>query len=114
MRIKIDPLDKLCSQFVKLRDKWCQRCGGSGGLQTSHFFGRAMKAVRWDPENVCLLCFGCHQYFHAHPLEHVEWYKARLGDEFDLLNGRSRATYPKPDKEGIKLYLKEKIKEMEE
>ena len=108
MKVRIDPLDKLFAQYIKLRDKWCQRCGGTSGLQTAHFFGRARKSVRWDEDNACLLCFGCHQYFHSRPLEFVEWFKSRLGDKFELLQGRERVLV-KPDKEAIKLYLKEQI-----
>jgi len=52
-------------------------------------------------------------YLTAHPLEHVEWFKARLGDKYGLLRSRARITYPKPDKEAIKLYLLEKIRELE-
>ena len=70
--------------------------------------------MRWDEENACLLCFGCHMYFTAHPLEHVEWFKARLGYRFDLLQARMRITHPKPDQEAITLYLRAKIKELDE
>ena len=113
MRIKRDKLDIMVSRFVKLRDKWCQRCGGSGGLQTSHFWGRAKKSVRWDEENICLLCFGCHQYFHANPAEHTEFFKKRLGPGYDLLLVRARTPVRNQDKSAIGLYYKEQIKEME-
>ena len=115
MRIKIDPLDKLFAQYIKLRDKWCQRCGGASGLQTAHFHSRRKRSVRYDPDNACLLCFGCHIYLDGNPLEKVEFFKQILGEEaFDLLNARARITYPKLDKEAIKLYLKEQIRKLEE
>ena len=110
MKIKLEPLDKLFSQYIRLRDKVCQRCGSSRGLQTSHFIGRSNKAVRWDEDNACALCFGCHQYFTSHPLEHVEFWKQRLGDRFDLLQCRAREV-GRVDKEAIALYLNVKIKE---
>lgn len=114
MKIKRDSLDILFSQYVMLRDKYCQRCGGNGGLQTAHFIGRARKSVRWDDKNSCLLCFGCHGYFHAHPLEFVEWYRNRIGEkELELLQARARVTWPKPDKEMIKLWLQNEIKDLE-
>ena len=113
MKIRVDKLDVLFSKFIRLRDKYCQRCGGSSGLQTSHFYGRAKQSIRFDPENSCLLCFGCHQYFHSHPLEHVEWFKDRLGEVgFDLLQARARIP-GKVDKAAIELYLKEQIKRLE-
>ena len=114
MRIRLDPLDKLFSRYIKLRDKYCQRCGRSNSLQTAHLIGRRNHAVRYDPDNACLLCFYDHQYFHENPLELVEFFKARLGEEgFDMLNNRARITYPKPDKQAIELYLEEQIKLLE-
>ena len=113
MKIKIDSLDKLFSQCIKKRDKVCQRCGGISGLQTAHFHGRAKRSTRWDSENSCLLCFGCHMYFHAHPLEFVEFFQKRLGEmPFMLLTARAGVA-GKPDVEAIRLYLKAQIKEIE-
>ena len=113
MRIKIDSLDRLFAQYIKLRDKTCQYCGGTGGLQTAHFWGRGMKSVRWDVDNACLLCFGHHQYFHSRPLEYVEWFSNRLNEEA-FINLQARANTPqKPDRELIRLKLKELIKEVE-
>ena len=115
MRVKIGPLDKLLAHYIKLRDKNCQRCGGSGGLQTAHFIGRSRKSTRYDESNCILLCFGCHQHFHSRPYEWTEWFKRYLGEErFNALLGRERITYPKPDKKLIALYLKEQIKQLEE
>ncbi len=114
MKIKRDPLDILVSEYVKLRDRWCQRCGGSGGLQTAHFYSRRKRSVRYDPDNVCLFCFGCHSYLDGNPLEKIEFFKERLGEQsFDLLKARERMLARYIDREAIKLYLKAKIKELE-
>ena len=111
--MKLLPLDRLFSQYIKLRDKWCQRCGGTGGLQTSHFIGRSRRIVRWDEDNACLLCFGCHMYLTAHPTEHVQWFINHLGEEkLDLLMARNR-NREKPDMSAITLYLKAKMQEVE-
>ncbi len=113
MKIKIYPLDKLFSKYIKLRDKHCQRCGGTGGLQTSHFWGRAKKATRWDEENAVLLCFGCHQYFHSRPLEHSRWFEEHLGQPaFCLLEARAHQV-GKVDGNLMTLYIQAKIKEIE-
>jgi len=112
MRIKLTPLDRLFARYIKLRDKVCQRCGGTGGLQTSHFWGRAKKSVRWDEENACLLCMGCHMYLTAHPYEHTEFFKKRIGERaFDLLMARTKPQ--KPDIQALTIYLGNKIKELE-
>lgn len=114
MKIKITALDKLFAQYIKLRDKFCQRCGGSGGLQTSHFWGRGRKSVRYDEDNAVLLCFGCHQYFHANPAEHRDWFLKHLGqDAFDMLEKRAQTIGNKPDLNLITLYLKAKLKELD-
>ena len=113
MKIKIYPLDRSFSKYIKLRDKYCQRCGGTGGLQTSHFWGRAKKVTRWDEENAVLLCFGCHQYFHSRPLEHSRWFEEHLGQPaFDLLEARAHIP-TKVDEKLIEIYLLNRIKEVE-
>lgn len=123
LKVRISPLDRLFSEFVRKRAiklvGGCERCltwkRDYKELQCSHFFGRAQKSVRWDEDNACGLCFGCHQYFGSHPLEYVEWFKQRLGVvKFDLLQVRAWISYPKPDKEAIRLYFKEQIRRLED
>lgn len=133
MKVRTDPLDTLCSEFVRKRaiaeDGGCQRCLTSKfdiqkedgsifpawkQLETSHFIGRTNRAVRYDPDNLVGICAGCHMYLGSHPLEHVEWFKNRLGEQaFDMLNSRARTPAKYIDKEAIRLYLKIKIEELE-
>ena len=113
LAIRIDSLDALFSSYIKARDKVCQRCGGTKGLQNAHYHGRRKQSVRFDPDNCCLLCFGCHNYFHGNPYEFTEWTKRRLGeDKFDMLNARARQI-GKIDKEANKLWLQSEIKKLE-
>lgn len=70
MKIKIDPADRIFSEYIRRRDGKCVRCGklGTGdkgiiGLQASHFFGRARENTRYDPDNVDALDMGCHMYW---------------------------------------------------
>jgi len=112
IRIKIDPLDRLFSLYIRGRDKVCQRCGGKV-QHCAHFHGRARKSVRWDEDNACGLCFGCHQFLDSHALDKVEFFKARLGeDKYNMLNSRMRNMYPKPDKNLLMLYYTEKMQEV--
>ena len=114
MKIRIDPLDKIFSLYIRSRDKVCQRCGGKA-QHCAHFHGRARKSVRWDEDNACALCFGCHQYLDSHPLEKVEFFKSRLTEErFDMLNSRARTPARYLDKSALMLYYKTKLKEMED
>ena len=114
MKIKISPLDRLFSRYIRLRDGGiCQKChkylGLTGGLHCSHFHSRRKQSTRYDEMNCVALCFGCHQYFGENRDEYEVWFKDHIGErEFDLLNARMRVI-GKPDEELIWLYLKEKI-----
>ena len=82
-------------------------------LETAHFIKRRFKSVRYDEDNAIGVCkMGCHQAFENNK---EAFMLQRLGQEgFDFLQGRVRITYPRPDKEAIRLYLLAKIKELEE
>ena len=128
----IQKLDILFSEYIRRRGiqraGGCERCGAQKHdiekedgsifpaykqLECSHFIGRRTMATRFDPENCCSLCSGCHIYLEHHPNEHVEFYRELIGErEFELLNIRAR-TVGRPDINGIWLYLKEKLKEVE-
>lgn len=118
LRIRIDPLDTLFSEYVRKKSGgYCQRCltyRGWRNLQCCHFDGRSNKAVRWDEENCIAGCMGCHSYLDAHPLYKIAFWQQLLGqDRFDMLNSRARITWPKPDKKAIALYLQEQIKRLD-
>ncbi len=67
--------------------------------------------TRWDEENCCALCFGCHQYLDSQPIEKVEFFKEWLGENnFNMLNSRVRQVHPKPDKNLLMIYYQSKIK----
>lgn len=117
-KIKIDLADKAFSHYIRLRDMKCLRCGSlvrlnDKGLpithQASHFQGRGKESTRFDPDNVCTLCTGCHMYFTAHPAEHVAWQVERLGqtlvDQIVLLSN----LYTKKDRKLQALYWKQKV-----
>jgi len=120
LRIRIDPLDSLVSEYVRkravMRVGGCEKCLKPydwKDLQCSHFFGRKDKATRFDDTNLAGLCFYCHNHFHAFPLEHVQWFEQHLGKEnFELLQGRNRIL-EKPDKKMLTLYYQQEIKKLE-
>jgi len=114
MKIRRDSLDIVAAKYIKLRDKWCQRCGGTGGLQTAHFHSRRLHATRYDGDNLCLLCFGCHQFLDSHAAEKIEFFKARLGEEkFAQLRLRAEGR-GKIDRAAWEIYLKQLLKEVKE
>ena len=132
MRIKRDKLDDLFSEFVRKRAiakvGGCEKCLAQKHdivkdngkilpawkqLQCSHFEKRRKQATRFDEMNCNGFCFGCHQYFEENYEEYKVWLIAQIGEyEFDLLNGRARITYPKPDRELVRLYIEQKIEEV--
>ena len=114
--MRLRKADQLFSKAMKCRWGWtCARCGkkypeGSRGIHLAHFHGRRKESVRFDPENVNLLCYGCHSYFHQNPKEHELWKIKQLGQKrFDLLTLRAN-TYCKRDDKMVELYYKKKIK----
>lgn len=117
MNIRIDPLDKLASQIVRLRAKGhCQRCGRFkefGKLQAAHCWGRRKKSVRYDLDNMLGICFTCHQLIDTEdPEAKKELFIRYLGKQgYDNLN--KRANWPhlqKPDLKAIKFYLETELK----
>lgn len=117
--IEIDPADKYMSQWIRLRDMKCVRCGSrvqlnAEGLpishQASHFMGRRKEATRFEPSNVDTLCTGCHAYFTANPAEHYQWQVSKKGqkvvDSLVLLSN----SYKKRDRKLEALYWKDKMK----
>lgn len=112
MKIKINPLDKLFSEFIRKRavlTGGCECCGKDArwqDLQCSHFIGRRKQATRYDPDNACGLCFSCHLYLGEHPYEHTAFFTKRLGSEgLERLVIKGN-TVTKLDKEAVKEYLK--------
>jgi hypothetical protein len=91
--IKITPADEAFGKCIKERAEWtCERCGtkypdGGPSIHVAHVIGRANKSVRYDPLNAFCLCYGCHSWFHANPLEFARWVYEKLGaDLVDVLH----------------------------
>lgn len=116
-RLKISKADRLFSLKIRSRDNWtCQRCltkyePPTQALHCSHFWGRGNKSVRFDEENACALCYGCHRILGSDPILHREFFLDRLGQEkFDALNFRARIP-KKIDIKYIALGLEMELKE---
>lgn len=73
--------DELFRQIIYRRDNYtCQRCGSTiKRINCCHFYSRAIKALRWESRNACVLCVGCHFWAHQHPAEFMEWYRQHIG-----------------------------------
>jgi hypothetical protein len=118
LRIRIDPLDSLVSEYVRKKSNgFCERCGRYYGwqkLQACHFHSRRKISVRYDSDNIAACDFGCHNWIDGNPMEKIEFFKNKLGETaFDLLNSRARITFPKPDKKMLTIYYQQQIKLLE-
>lgn len=118
--MKIDLADKYFSQWVRLRDRACKRCGSpvkfnEKGLpvshQASHFKGRRKEASRYMPENVDCLCSGCHMYLTSQPDEHYLWQVKTKGQKVVDQIILTSNTYKKRDRKLEALYWRQKLKE---
>ena len=97
--MKRDKADREFSRSIRERDGYtCQRCfttyiEGHRGLHCAHMFSRGKKATRWDEENACALCYGCHRWLDGHPDLKREFFRQRLGEdafaELELRSNRS-------------------------
>lgn len=89
--------DARFSNMIRERDEWtCQRCrtaylpNPGPALACAHMFSRGKLNTRFDPENACALCYGCHRHLDTHPDLKREFFRARLGDAvFEALELRS-------------------------
>ena len=108
--------DKVFREIIRKRDNMtCQRCGRNyGKLEVSHFYSRALHNLRWDLDNVCMLCFKCHYLFgHQQPLEFAEFWEKRIGKEaMDRLRVKKN-TIARPDYKLMYFKPTEYLKEME-
>ena len=101
--VKRTKQDVVFSNYIRERDKWCcQRCGKAynkhdsnarRALHCSHFHGRGKWSVRFDPDNATALCYGCHRIMGSQPMEHLQFFKKRLGKN-KFLELQERANKP--------------------
>lgn len=104
IRLRVTPADKWFSLYIRYRDDFtCQRCFAQyelseNMLDCSHFYSRAKKSVRFDPDNAVTLCKRCHMYFDGHTMfrqtshkkEHENFMLTRLGERrFNSLFARA-------------------------
>jgi hypothetical protein len=141
MKIRIDKLDKLFSEYIRkraiIRAGGCERgallglsCGcktdlvredGSvfpawKRLECAHYEGRGRKRLRYFEDNALGLCHGCHQDIDAYPSSKETLFLNILGSEaFERLKIQAEITTKSSpiDKGLIELYLKQKIKELD-
>jgi hypothetical protein len=121
MNIKIDKADSTFSQYIRLRDKKCVRCGSvveinQFGLpvshQCSHYWSRGKEGTRFEPDNGDTLCYGCHERWgHGDERDDYKTFKInQLGEKrFKTLMIQAH-TYHKKDRKMSLIVAKELLK----
>jgi hypothetical protein len=113
MKIKINKLDRLCSEIVRLRAKGVCEIGGeyNQNLMACHGFGRANKKVRWDLDNIVAGCFAHHVQIDSDHEKKRNLFIKRLGQKsYENLNRRANwGSLNKPDLKAIEFYLKAEL-----
>lgn len=97
--------DKLFSVFIRARDGKCVYPGCTAtNLQNSHFFARAISAVRYDPDNCDALCYKHHYgdrirgWEYLKQTEYRDFKVSQLGQErYDKLCIRALSTVKRKD-----------------
>ena len=81
MNIRTTALDRLFSQYVRLRDGFkCRYSGQTEGIMDcAHVYSRRHVHTRWHPENAVCLSRRWHMYFTDHPHEWADWTRQHLG-----------------------------------
>ena len=115
--MKLDPLDTLFSQYMKLKAGGvCEFCGQTPhpkGYHCHHgVVGRRYLNTRWEEDNCAALCMACHNILSDFPSINTEFFKKRLGtkryEEIEII-ARTYWKMTKERREEIKQKLKEKI-----
>ena len=75
-------LDKEWSEYVRNRDRVCQKCGGVSSISSHHAYGRRHRATRWDVINGVGLCYPCHIHWaHRDCAGFADWFRKHVGDD---------------------------------
>ncbi len=85
-KIKESKIDAVFSTYLRQKANYtCERCGFKDTpptfkIQASHFYSRVARSVRWDVDNVDVLCQGCHFYLEGRKNgEYYDWKIKKLG-----------------------------------
>lgn len=82
----IKKLDDIVREIIKDRDRGiCQKCGNAGN-HVSHVYSRKNLTLRWDLNNLKLLCTRCHLYWwHKEPIDASMWFQNEFPYRADYL-----------------------------
>ena len=84
---------ELCKTYVRLRDhNICQRCGKmvvGRQAHTSHVVPKSHgNILRYDDQNLKVMCNYCHKWWHGNPIESSEWFETKFPRRHNYLMKR--------------------------
>ena len=78
--MSVKKLDKIVRDRVRER-RLCEKCGMVGS-EAHHIVSRKVTILRWDFENLMLLCNACHHSWH---LGNSKWFEERYPERYEYL-----------------------------
>lgn len=77
----IRKLDRIFSKIMHRKMFKCERCGKRINLQIHHIIEKDTKnmELRFDEENIIMLCAGCHYWIHRHMILGVLFLITKIG-----------------------------------
>lgn len=87
----VKKLDETVKAIVKARDgDNCQKCGKyitGSNKHASHVIPvSAGNKLRWEPQNMKVLCFHCHiHWWHKNPMESAKWFEETFPERWEYL-----------------------------
>jgi hypothetical protein len=128
--IKRTSADMWFSKCVRERTNWtCERCsrqfhpGATGGLDCSHFIGRAHHSIRHHPQNAFAHCMGCHKHMGSCPPDIMDAYLDTFGQDAydniqrlrnDIVIGKAVRKDQKANRSKIAAHYRREHEKMEE
>lgn len=78
---QIRKLDRIFSKIMHNKMFKCERCGKTINLQIHHIIEKDTKNIelRFDEENIIMLCSGCHFWLHRHMILGVIFLIQKIG-----------------------------------
>lgn len=98
-------LDLAFSKYMRQKYPACQHCRKRDNLQIHHIYSRKNLSVRWDEDNIVVVCPACHFYFHQHPIEFVRFLEKVKGKRKLKELEKKAKMVKKWDKKGLEKML---------
>lgn len=107
-----EDLDKIHSEYIRLRDGKCVTCGSTEQLTNGHLFTRGHMSTRWDDLNCHCQCWPENFKHEFDPQPYTSWFIRTYGIEaYDELHVKHTTIrkFSRADLEGMIEEYKQKV-----